>query len=514
MQSLFAVIIAICEKIQVVSDFFWDFPTNFEWYSNIPILGNFSLAIILLIGSGIYFSCRLRFIQVRKFGQGVKILKNSKKNEKGISPLTSFLLSTAMRVGPGNILGVTGAISVGGPGALFWMWVSAFFGMATAYTESTLAQIFKERKDNEYVGGLAFYGRRLLKGSVGVGIFLSLLYIVYALLCFPAQGFNTISAVGQIAEVLTGSTIATNSPLYWITFVIMMVSIIFISFGGIKRVTKVTDLVVPVMAVIYVLTVVVLVVININRIPWFFAAVFTQAFQPDAVFGGAFGIALVQGVKRGLMSNEAGQGTITMPAAAADVKHPSDQGCVQSVGVFLDTMVICTLTGFVVIMGRMWLTDSADAWFEMGKLPKFIASASELAIGPAFSNVISVLVSICFGLFALTCLLGFFSFIEICAARITTKKSFTIVVRIISFIVIAFGVLTSIAGMDLSALWNLSDFANIVIAYCNIPLLYLGFKYVKKATDHYYKNDGTPYTSEVAGIDVPLWDEIANEENK
>lgn len=514
MQALFDAIIAICGKIQVVSDLFWDFPTNFEWYANIPILGNFSLAIILLIGSGIYFSCRLGFIQVRKFGHGISILKNSKTNDKGISPLTSFLLSTAMRVGPGNILGVTGAISVGGPGALFWMWVSAFFGMATAYTESTLAQIFKERKDDEYVGGLAFYGRRLLKGSAATGVFLSLLYIVYALLCFPAQGFNTVSAVGQIAEVVTGQTIPTNSALYWITFVVMMVAIIFIAFGGIKRVTKVTDLMVPVMAVIYILTVIVLIVVNLNRIPWFFAAVFTQAFKPDAIFGGAFGIALVQGVKRGLMSNEAGQGTITMPAAAADVKHPSDQGCVQAVGVFLDTMVICTLTGFVVIMGRVWLTDNADAWFEMGKLPKFIASASELAIGPTFSAIVSILVSVCFGLFALTCLLGFFSFTEICAARITTKKSFTVGVRILSFIVIAFGVLTSIAGMDLSALWNLSDFANIVIAYCNIPLLYIGFKYVKRTTDHFYKNDGTPFTSEVAGIDVPLWDELAKEEKK
>ena len=513
MQSLFDVIIAICGKIQVISDLFWDFPTNFEWYSNIPILGNFSLAIILLIGSGIYFSIRLKFIQVRKFGHGIRILKNSKAKESGISPLTSFLLSTAMRVGPGNILGVTGAISVGGPGALFWMWVSAFFGMATAYTESTLAQIFKEKKDDEYVGGLAFYGRKLLKGSAAAGIFLSLLYIVYALLCFPAQGFNTVSAVGQIAEVITGSTIATNSPLYWITFAVMMIAIIFIAFGGIKRVTKVTDLIVPVMAVIYILTVFVLIIVNIGRIPWFFAAVFTQAFQPDAVFGGAFGIALVQGVKRGLMSNEAGQGTITMPAAAANVEHPSDQGCVQAVGVFLDTMVICTLTGFVVIMGRVWLTDNAAAWFEMGKLPKFIASASELAIGPTFSSIVSILVSVCFGLFALTCLLGFFSFIEICAARISTKKSFINVIRIISFVVIAFGVLTSIAGMDLSALWNLSDFANIVIAYCNIPLLYLGFKYVKRATDHFYMNDGTKFNSDVAGTDLPLWDELAKKDN-
>lgn len=509
MHALFDAINAICAKIQVISDLFWDFPTNFEWYKNIPVIGNFSLAIILLIGSGLYFSFRLGFIQVRRFRYGLSVLKNSKADSTGISPLAAFFLSTAMRVGPGNILGVTGAIAVGGPGALFWMWVSAFFGMATAYTESVLAQIFKEKKDDEYIGGLAFYGRRLLKGSAFVGVFLSVLYIVYALLCFPAQGFNTVSSVGQIAEIITGQAIPTNSALYWITFVVLIVALIVISFGGIKKVTKVTDRVVPVMAVVYVLTVLVLIVVNFNRIPWFFASVLTGAFKPEAVFGGAFGVALIQGVKRGLMSNEAGQGTITMPAAASDAKHPCDQGCVQAIGVFLDTIVICTLTSFVVIMGRMWLTENSDAWFAMDRLPKFLASAAELTPGTAFNSVVSLLVAVCFGLFAFTCVLGFMSFTEICANRISQKKSFVAFIRVLCLIVISFGVLTSIAGMDLGALWNLSDFANILIAYCNIPLLYIGFKYVKKATAHFDKNDGTPFTSDVVGTDVPVWDEKA-----
>ncbi len=511
MQALFDAINAICGKIQVVSDLFWDFPTNFEWYANIPILGNFSLAIILLIGSGIFFTCQLRFIQVRKFKHGLDILRNTKAKQTGISPMAAFLLSTAMRVGPGNILGVTGAIAVGGPGALFWMWVSAFFGMATAYTESTLAQIFKEKKNDEYIGGLAFYGRRLLKGSAVVGVFLSVLYIVYALLCFPAQGFNTVSSIGQIASIIVGHEIATNSALYWITFIVLIVALVVISFGGIKKVTKVTDKVVPVMAVIYVLTVVVLILVNFTRIPWFFAAVLSQAFKPEAVFGGAFGVALVQGVKRGLMSNEAGQGTITMPAAASDADHPCDQGCVQAIGVFLDTIVICTLTGFVVIMGRVWLTDNADAWFDMGKLPKFLASATELTPGTAFNTVVSMLVSVCFGLFAFTCVLGFLSFTEICANRISQNKTFIMVIRVLCLFVISFGVLTSISGLDLEALWNLSDFANILIAYCNIPLLYIGFKYVKKATAHFEKQDGTPFTSDVIGMDVPVWDQKVKE---
>ena len=505
MERLLAFITAVCGKIQIVSDLFWDFPTNFDWYAKIPILGNFSLAIILLIGSGIYFSFRLKFIQVRKFKHGIWVLKNSKA-KTGISPLAAFFLSTAMRVGPGNILGVTGAVSVGGPGALLWMWISAFFGMATAFVESTLSQIFKEEKNGEYIGGMAFYGRKLLNNSAIVGVVLSLMYIIYAILCFPAQGFNTVSAVGQICSIISSSELPTTHPVYWIGFAAVIIATIAVSFGGTKKISKVTDVLVPIMAIIYVVTVLVLIFINFTRIPWFFYAIFTEAFKPEAVFGGAFGVALMQGVKRGLMSNEAGQGTITMPAAASDAAHPCDQGCVQAIGVFLDTIVICTLTGFVVIMGRVWLTDAADAWFEMGKLPKYLASVAELTPGTALNNAVTLLVSLCFGLFAFTCLLGFMSFSEICANRISRSPIFINFIRIIDIAVICFGMLTSIVGMDLGALWDLSDFANILIAYCNIPLLYIGFKYVKKAQQHFERNDGTPFTSAVIGEKVSVWD--------
>lgn len=506
MQELFTAINQLCAQIQVVSDLFWDFPTNLDWYAAIPVLGNLSLAVILLLGSGLYFSYRLNFIQLRKFGYGLKVLKSCQKSRTGITPLAAFFLSTAMRVGPGNILGVTGAISVGGPGALFWMWVSAFFGMATAYTEATLAQIFKEKKNDEYIGGLSFYGRRLLNDSAAVGLFLSLMYIIYALLCLPAQGFNTVSAVGQIVETLTGQVVPTNSPLYWGSFAVLLVIITASSFGGIRKVTRITDILVPIMAVIYVLTVFALILTNFSSVPYFFSAVFVGAFSPEAVFGGALGVALVQGVKRGLMSNEAGQGTITMPAAASNAKHPCDQGCIQAVAVFLDTMIICTLTGFVVVLAHAWQGAGGQAWMELGKLPKFVASAGILS-GAAADTVVSLLVSLCFGLFAFTSLLGFMSFTEICSNRISTSASFINIIRVLCLVVISFGVLTSIAGLDLGALWNLSDFANILIAYCNIPLLYIGFKYVRRATVHFEENGSTPFSSETIGIAIPVWDE-------
>ncbi|MGL5581917.1 MAG: alanine:cation symporter family protein, partial [Cetobacterium sp.] len=153
-----------------VTDFLWEFPRNFEFYKNIPLIGNFTLAILLLMGCGIYFTMRLKFVQIRYFKKSLQILKNKSSNQVGISPMAAFLLSSATRIGPGNIMGVTGAVLAGGPGALFWMWVSAFFGMATSFVEATLAQIFKEKNEDDYVGGIAYYGRKLLNNSKLAGL--------------------------------------------------------------------------------------------------------------------------------------------------------------------------------------------------------------------------------------------------------------------------------------------------------------------------------------------------------
>ena len=512
MKAIFEAINNIFGFVTPVSDFLWEFPTNFEWYAKIPLLGNLSLAIIVLIGSGLFFSFRLGFVQVTHFKKGVKTLVEKKNVKTGISPLASFFLSTAMRVGPGNIIGVTGAIAVGGPGALFWMWVSAFFGMATAYMEGTLAQIFKEKKNDEFVGGLPFYGRKLLGNKVWIGVFLSILYILYALCCLPAQGFNVVSSVGRIAETVSGSTIESNGLFYYIVGAVVVVLTAVIAFGGIKKVTKWTDKIVPIMAVIYVVTVVSLIIINFTRIPFFFTSVFKGAFSPEAFFGGVFGTVLAQGVKRGLMSNEAGQGTITMPAAAADAKHPCEQGMVSSLGVFLDTMVICTLTGFVVVMAHCWLGQGGEAWSSLDKLPMFTESVAALTPGTALNAVMSVLVSLCFCLFAYTCLLGMISFSEIVANRISTKKTCINTVRVICLFVAAFGILCNIAGLELGNLWAFSDLGNILIVYFNIPIVYVGAKYVFRATKHYRKNDGTPFTSKVIGRnDCTYWDKKAEE---
>ena len=512
MQGIFEWVNSIFSFIIPVSDFLWDFPTNFEWYAKIPVLGSFSLAIILLLGSGLFFSFKIGFMQITHFKRGVKIMAQKRAVKTGVSPLAAFMLSSAMRVGPGNIIGVTGAIAVGGPGAVFWMWVSAFFGMGMAYMEGVLAQIFKEKKDDEFVGGLPFYGRRLLGNKVWVGVALSLLYILYALCCLPAQGFNVVSSVGRMTEIASGSVIAVDSIFYYIVGALIVIGTGFIAFGGIKKVTRWTDKMVPVMAVLYIVTVLVLIILNLGAVPYFFVSVFRGAFAPEAIFGGLFGTVLAQGVKRGLMSNEAGQGTITMSAAASDANHPCEQGILASIGVFLDTIIICTLSGFVVVMAQCWNGAEGEAWMAMDKLPKFTESVAQLTPGTAMNAVVTFLVTLCFALFAYTCLLGMISFSEIAANRISKRKRFINAVRITGLIVAAFGILCNIAGLNLDNLWAFSDLGNILIAYVNIPIVFIGARYVFRATKHYKKDDNTPFTSSVIGrSDCIFWDERANE---
>lgn len=505
MKELFDSINSILSVIATVSDLFWDFPTNIAAYKAIPVLGNFSLAVIVLVGSGIYFSTRLGFIQVTMFKRGMHLLTQHRVARTGISPLTAFFLSSAMRVGPGNIIGVTGAISVGGPGALFWMWISAFFGMATAYMEATLAQLFKEKKDDEFVGGLPFYGRRLLGNAVWVGILLSCVYIFYAMFCLPAQAFNVVSSIGAMGGIVTGSSIPTNSAFYFIAAAVVLLIAAVMAFGGIKRVARANDLMVPVMAVVYVLTVIVLIVTNVDSVPYFFYAVFHGAFQPEAIFGGLFGTALVQGIKRGLMSNEAGQGTITMSAAAADAKHPCEQGLIASLGVLLDTHIICTMTGFIVIMAHTWAANP-EAWKAAGKLPKFLMSVNVLAPNTG-NSMILFLLTFCFCLFAYTCMIGMITFSEIAVNRISRSTLAINFVRCLGLFVAAFGIVVNIAGYDLGNLWAFSDLANIIIVYINIPLLYVGAKYVFRATKQYKASDGSAFTSDVVGIECPYWDD-------
>ena len=508
MNVFFEAINKFFEFIVPIADFLWDFPTNFDWYANIPILGKFTFAIILLVGTGIYFTIKTRFIQVTGFKDGLKILVRRKTSDTGITPLASFLLSSAMRVGPGNIMGVTGAISIGGPGALFWMWVSAFFGMSTAFAEAVLAQIFKEKKGNEYVGGLPFYGQKILGDKRWVGVILSLVFIMYALFSIPGQTFHLFTSFGSIADTMAGTTFGRQSTVYYAIAIVVIISVALTVLGGIRRVTAVTDVLVPIMAVIYTIVILLIIIVNLNEIPFFFREVFAGAFKPNALFGGAFGVALAQGIKRGLMSNEAGQGTVTMAAAVAENKHPVEQGLVQSIGVFLDTMIICTMTGFVVILAHVWTGEAGVAWetIRASKLTVYLASIQHLVPGTALDGAVKVIVSLCYGMFAFTTLVGLILFAEVSGNLISRGKKFIMGIRVVgALFFVPFGVLTVLAGLELGNLWYISDFVNIMVVYVNVPIILVGSGLVIKALRNYNESKEAKFKSKSIGVNSDIW---------
>jgi len=511
MDQLFALIDTIFEWFTPISNMAWEFPTNFAWYAKIPILGQLSFAVLLLFGVGIYLTIATRFVQFTSIPKIVKMMLRAQPSKIGISAIASFLFGLAMRAGPGNIVGITGAISVGGPGALFWMWVVAFFGMSTAFTESVLAQLFKEKKQNEFIGGLPFYGRRLLGNKNFFGFILSLAFIIYALANVPFQTFYVFTGISTIAETVGGLPTDKHSTLYYSIAVVLVISCAFIILGGIRRVIAYTDYLVPIKAVLFCLISIVIVLINWPLLPYFFKEVFVGAFSPHAIFGGTFGIAFSQGVKRGLMSNEAGQGTITMAAAVADNDHPCEQGLVQSLGVFFDTMVICTLTGFIVVMAHVW-TGALDgqAW-ESVKVAKFVIYlASVQALVPnSIAMFFKIIMGACFTLFAFTTLLGMISFAEISANFISKKPPFILLIRILgSLVFVPFGALTLLSGRELGSLWVITDLTNILMVYLNIPLLIIGAPLVCKVLNHYRQTNGKIFISKkILGVDTDCWTE-------
>src|SRR5512140_355022 len=231
MKHVFEIVNSLFAFFVPISDFLWDFPKNVAAWAAIPVLGQFSLAMLMLLGTGIWFTVRTRAVQVRRFGESVRIVMNRKATEIGISPFAAFMLSSAMRIGPGNIMGVTGAVTVGGPGALFWMWVAGAFGMVTAFAEATLAQLFKERKEKEYVGGLPFYGMKILGNRRWVGVTLAALFITYALLNVPSQTFHLFTALGSVASTIAGTTYGRTSPVYFVIGAVLIVSVASLVLG-------------------------------------------------------------------------------------------------------------------------------------------------------------------------------------------------------------------------------------------------------------------------------------------
>lgn len=423
---------------------------------------------ILLFG-GIFLSVILKFPQIRLFKECFKALMDKPKEKNGISSFGALMISTASRVGTGNIIGVAGAICLGGPGAVFWMWITAILGGASAFTESTLAQIFKKRNpDGSSYGGPAFYMQDKLK-TRGLGVLFSVLIIItYAVGFNMLASFNvqaSFQAFSFYNEAVTPYIIGT------ILAVLFAVSVI----GGAKRLSKVTSIIVPVMGVLYIVVSLLVLAINYKNIPSMFRMIFTDAFNFKAIFGGFSGSCLMFGIKRGLYSNEAGMGSAPNAAATADVTHPAKQGLVQMLSVFLDTILICTCTAFMCL--------SSNAPFEnfSGKEAAYVQSSISSSLGSFGPSFIAVALT----LFAFTTLIGNYAYCEGCLKFIFRKqigKTGMLAFRIAATVLVFVGALSSA-----SMVWGFAELAQALMVLVNMPsILYLS-KYSVRCLNDYCK---------------------------
>ena len=427
-------------------------------------LTGWPLATVLFLG-GLYFTIRTKFPQIRLFGESIRVVTEKPAEEGAISSFGALMISTASRVGTGNIVGVSTAICMGGPGAVFWMWVTAFLGGASAFVESTLAQIYK-KKDSEggSYGGPAYYIEAAL-GSRALAIVFAI-----ALIFTYGVGYNMLASY-NLQSAFAGFSFYNESTPAIIGGVIALVSL-YCLLGGGKRIVKITGVCVPVMGVLYVLMAVVALVLNIGNIGPMFAMIFSDAFNFEAIFGGFMGSCLMYGFKRGLYSNEAGIGSAPNAAAAAAVSHPAKQGLVQMLSVFIDTLLLCSATAFMCLCsGVAPSADLAGAGYVQASL-----SATFGAAGPIF-------IAVAMTLFAFTTLLGNFYYIENCFAYIlkkTPSKSFMTAIRVIGAVLIFLGAIVSF-GLA----WDLADIAQCVLAFINIPVCIVLGGVAYKALDNY-----------------------------
>lgn len=349
------------------------------------------ILIILLLGTGIYFSIRTRFVQFRMLRESIRVVMEPKEDENGLSSFQALMVSTASRVGTGNIAGISTAICLGGPGAVFWMWVTALLGSASAFIESTLAQIYKRKAgDGTCYGGPAYYIQAVLKKR-----WLGTLFAVFLILTYMV-GFNLVASF-NIVDTFRAYSFFDESWTPAVVGGILAVIFCICICGGSRQISKITGFLVPAMGIFYLALALFVVVTHFELIPRMFADIFSNAFDLQAIFGGFTGSCVMQGIKRGLFSNEAGVGSAPNAAASASVSHPVKQGLVQMLSVFIDTIVICSATSFLLLCSGIAPSD------ELKGMP-WVQAAAEASLGEAGITFITIALF----LFAFTTLIGNF----------------------------------------------------------------------------------------------------------
>lgn len=413
------------------------------------------LLIILLLVVGLYFTFRTKLVQFRLLGESIRLVTEKSEGENSVSAFQALMVSTASRVGTGNIVGVANAIAIGGYGSVFWMWIIALVGGASAFIESTLAQVYKKSdgKGGSY-GGPAYYIEAALgKRWLGV-IFAVALVATYAVGFNMLCSYNLVTSLSQYS--FYGDPATSNVPLICGAILAVLVAVCVLGCG--KRIVQVTSFLVPVMGVSYIIMALVTMVMNIGTLPMVFQEIFAGAFDFKAIFGGFAGSALMQGIKRGLYSNEAGVGSAPNAAAAAEVSHPVKQGLVQMLSVFIDTLLICTATAM------MCLSSGITPSPELAGAP-FV----QTALASNFGNFGYYFITFSLLLFAFTTLLGNLFYCEGCLnyiANRTLSKNAMMVFNIAASVVVFVGAL-----LDFGLVWNLADVLMGIMAIINLPVI-------------------------------------------
>ncbi len=420
--------------------------------------------IILLIAGGLYFTIRTKFISFRLFKEQIRAVME-KPDDDGVSSFQALMVSTASRVGTGNIIGVSTALCLGGFGSVFWMWVIAIIGSASAFIESTLAQIYKERGDGSSYGGPAYYIENGLKCRPLAVVFAVFLIITYGF------GFNMLASY-NLQSTFSAYSFYNETYTPWIIGFIVAVLVGYCLLGGGSRIIKTTSFLVPVMGVAYILVALLVVIINIKSLPSVIVSIFTNAFDFEAIFGGFSGSCVMYGIKRGLFSNEAGVGSAPNASASADVKHPVKQGLVQMLSVFIDTILVCSATAFMCMCSGVEPTPelSGAAYIQLS------LSSTLGAFGPIFITIAMIL-------FAFTTLLGNLFYVEKCIIFIMKKvpsKKFMNMCHIISALAIFVG-----AGLSADFLWNMADITMGGMTLINVPVIFILSKHAINALKDY-----------------------------
>lgn len=419
--------------------------------------------IAALVGCGIWFTIRSRFMQFRMVGEMLRLLTDSagkpQGNEKRISSFQAFAVSLASRVGTGNLAGVATAIVVGGPGAVFWMWVMALFGAATAFVESTLGQLYKQPHKDSFIGGPAYYIQRGLHCRWMAILFAILITISFGLANNSVQA-NTIC--GAMEGAFGWSPVTMGVVLVVMTLVIV--------FGGIQRIARVSSVLVPLMAMGYFLLSIVIVAMNIHLIPHVLKVIVESAFGLEQAVGGTLGAAIMNGVKRGLFSNEAGEGSAPNAAATASVSHPVKQGLIQALGVFTDTLLVCSCTAFIILISGLYNTPELN-----GIMLTQSALESEVGSwGPVF-------IAIAIFFFAYSSIIGNYYYGEANVRFMTDDKRVMTAYRLLSGgAMVMFGALVS-----LDTVWSIIDLCMALLTACNLVAIAILGKYAFRLLEDY-----------------------------